>query len=241
MQNDEARTESAIGEMRKQLAAFEITLTGEILHTFGVLFELAETQVIEETGDEVLEMTKRYTDELASRDSFQIDIEDDRYGTSSAYGLGFMQSRNPLFREASAYLLSVVHETRVKALKQTMRECLAEITTRSVEFRQLILHSSSDENLAREPALHEIETQFFIDQLLKLTGEEQLEVFLSISRRLEEANEKVFSTEIGWAREVIKLARDAAVRQPPLRRARISRMCDWASTALDQRAELQTT
>jgi hypothetical protein len=237
MQNAEVKTETAISELRQQMAEFQITFTGEILHTFGVLFELAQAGVISEMGDDVLGLAKQYTDDLASRDSFQVDIEDDRYGLSSAYGLGFMQSSNPLFREASSYLLQKVHQSRVNGLKRRLKESLDDITTRSLEFRKLVLQSSSDENLAREPALHEIEASFFVKQVLRLTGDEQLEVFLSIGRRLEEANEKVFSAEIAWAREVIRLTRDAAVDQPALRRARIRKMSEWVSTALDQREE----
>jgi hypothetical protein len=121
MQNDEASTEKAIRELRNQLSKFEITFTGEILQTFGILFELAEVGVIDETADDVAKLAKQYTEEMADREAFDVDIEDDRYGTQSAYGLGFFQSSNPQFREASNYLLSKAHEVRVNRLKRKLR------------------------------------------------------------------------------------------------------------------------
>ena len=240
MQNDESQTEQAIAEIREQLSAFEITRTGEILHSFGVLIELAEARVIDETVDDVLRMAKTYADELSIRNCFQIDVGDDRYGTSSAYGLGFMQSSNPRFREASTYILTKAHETRVNGLKHRLRDLINNMTTSSLEVRKLLL-SSSEENLAREPALHEVDVSTFVKQFLRLTGNEQLELLMSIARRLEEANQTVIAAELPWARKVISDARDAAQEEPPLRRARIQKMCDWASTSLDQREGVVST
>jgi hypothetical protein len=95
-------------------------------------------------------------------------------------------------------------------------------------------------NLAREPALNDIEPAYFVKQILLLTGTEQLESFLSISRRLEETNEAVFSAELPWARDVIQRARAAATAEPALRQARILKMADWVSQALDQREGVRT-
>lgn len=239
MQNDEADTEKAVRELRQQLAKFQIALTGEILQTFGILFELAEIGVISETAEDVAKLVKQYTDEMADRDAFDVDVEDDRYGIQSAYGLGFLQSSNPQFREASNYLLGKAHEARVNRLKRKLREAIDDLLTRNLDFRKLILSSQSDENLAREPALNDIDPKYFVKQLLLLTGTEQLESFLSISRRLEEANETVFSAELPWAREVVQLARTAAPPEPVLRRARILKMADWVSQALDQRESVR--
>ncbi|ELI7905082.1 P-loop NTPase fold protein [Yersinia enterocolitica] len=119
---DELETQEikeAINELFDKISKLEITETGEILHSFNLLFMLSDIGEINHSIDEVYELSYGYIKKLQYKNKIIApEIKDYNVGLSleSAYGYGYWI--NDSYKNESRKLLKVINHELLVSLKK---------------------------------------------------------------------------------------------------------------------------
>lgn len=228
--NSHERTEEEVGpalvEMERAFTAHEFTVTGEILHVFGLRLWLAEIAAIPKAKEDVIEESKRYIDylyqsgklELRPRHQSFSEFEFDSYD-----GLGIHQANTPEYRELFDYL----DESRRKADADRQPEIAEELLANMVEDPSLFLSricmtNHGENEFYNVPVLASLEPQRFVDKLLDLHPQRQRIALLALKSRYEHGRlDRDLAAEREWATNVRNLLLSASQGRSPIAKERL--------------------
>lgn len=222
----EEEFDGALAEMERAFAAHEFTITGELLHVFGLRLWLSTIGAIARTQAEVIAEGKSYVDYLYENGKLELpsphesfsDFPFDAYG-----GLGIHQADTPEYRELSDYLDEKRRTADVDRRPEIAEELLANMADDPSLFLRRVCLTNHDENEFYDvPVLASLDPQRFVDVLLALHPRRQRTAMLALKSRYEHGRiDGDLAAERDWATSVRNLLHAAGDRMAPVSKQRL--------------------
>lgn len=185
----------------------EYTESGVILHAFGILIEVQKAGLLKVRKSSIFGMCKKYVNDMRKEGNLPYMISDladsIRYG--SAYGLGFMNIKEPIFVEAYEYYRVVSLEMRNENIFKNLSRILSNLSMSSDEFRNILSDYGDPNSIHRIPMLHKTKPSLFVDSLLSCDGPTQFQILCTLGERYQSSpHEEIIKAEDEWIRSVLK-------------------------------------
>ena len=222
----EEEFDRALAEMERAFAAYEFTITGEVLHVFGLRLWLSAIGAISRTKTEVIAECRSYVDYLYESGKIELPSPDEGFSDFpfQAYGgLGIHEATTPEYQELSDYLDEKRRIADVDRRPKIAEELLANMADDPSLFLRRVCLTNHDENeLYDVPVLASLDPQRFVDVLLGLHPARQRTVVLALKARYEHGRiDGDLAAERDWATSVRNLAHVAGDRMAPISKQRL--------------------
>jgi hypothetical protein len=215
----------AYEKMEQQFAAREFSITGEVLHVFGLRLFLSGIGVLGETREEVVAKGKEYVDDLYAEKRLELLPPDDfsvvRFGGYG--GLGIHENETAEYREFFTYLQTKGRQAAEDAYPAKAIALLKEMDADAQLFyRRVCISNSGDTLYSSVPILASIDPDVFVTSLLKLHPADQRVVMMAIKARYEHGSlERDLATEKPWLVLVQDKLKQRAAGMVPIARYRL--------------------
>ncbi len=229
----EDEVKCALFEMERTYAAREYTITGEVLHVFGLRLWLSKIGAIPESREQVLADGRAYVDDLYARGVLEPidphggywDMQFNGYG-----GLGIHQAESVEYRQLRDYL----NEKR-RAAEADRRPAIAEellINLRddpSFFLRRVCLTNHEDSKFYDIPVLASLDPARFVAVFLGLHPSGQRTAMSALKARYEHGRiDHDLLDERPWALEVRSQIQAASDAKSPISKDRLQGLLAYA-------------
>lgn len=219
----------ALAEMERTYAAYEYTVTGEVLHVFGLRLWLSKIGAIPESREQVLADGRAYVDDLYARGVLEpidphggyLDMAFDGYG-----GLGIHEAESVEYRQLRDYL-----NERRRAAEADRRPAIAEellVNMRedpSLFLRRVCLTNHEDNKFYDIPVLASLNPARFVAVFLGLHPRGQRNAMIALKARYEHGRiDHDLLDERPWAIELRNQIQAASEAMPPISKDRLRRL-----------------
>jgi KAP family P-loop domain len=220
--DDEVKT--AFNELEGQFLRREFTITGEMLHVFGLRLFLSKIGVLQESFKDVVADCKCYIDDLYTAHHLDgaVDVLSEvRFGGYG--GLGIHENDSQEYRELVSYL-----ELKTKQAAKNRYPEQAQVLLREMEqdpdlyLRRLCFTNSPDNSYYQIPILASISPEFFVSTVLKQHPAHQRRIFVAFKARYEHGGlQGHLASERPWLAAVRDQLVEKANSLPPIGRYRL--------------------
>lgn len=212
LQQDDEVIRSSYVRMMKKFDAREYTDAGEILHVFGLLYEMKEIGLLEMTRHEIEAACKSYVDDQFEVGTLPV-IRNDYLGGfhhGAAHGLGFTNGNEPGFRNLYSYLTQRSFDRRDQTILNEISEIIKSSPFELQKFRAIILQGEREDNVYNRPFLSSVDSGEFAAAILREKADTQFEILYSLRSRYNDSPyPDVASGEAAWLRKLIHALRKA--------------------------------
>jgi hypothetical protein len=177
---------AARNKMERQFAAREFSVTGEMLHVFGLRLFLSDIGVLNKNRVEVVREGKRYIDDLYARPHASVPLTDEaddvRFGGYG--GLAVQENETPEYRELFAYLQQKMKQAAENTYPERGLALLKEMASDpQLYFRRVCLTNSADNLYYEIPILASIDPDVFVSSLLSQHPAHQRIIMMAFKSR----------------------------------------------------------
>lgn len=167
---DNATVERAIELLKNQLQDYQVTVIGEIFHTFSIMMTLSENNVIDEKISDILSYARSYVDylvkskRLSTVDELTLRTGGINHGYDGyAYHVPDASARH--FKELQEYVMEGNRRVCHDRLPEAAEELLKIMTENAQQFLENICHTNSDERnpFASVPVLMHVDPARFVE------------------------------------------------------------------------------
>jgi hypothetical protein len=211
--------------MERQFAAREFSVTGEILHVFGLRLFLSGIGVLSKSRAEVVREGKKYIDDLYAkpRVSAPLTNEADEVRFGGYGGLAVQENETPEYRELLAYLQQKMKRAAENSYPERGLALLKEMASDpQLYIRRLCLTSSEDNIYYEIPILASIDADLFVSSLLSLHPAHQRIIMMVFKSRYAHGSlGRELAPERQWLATVCSKLVKKAHAMPPIGRYRL--------------------
>lgn len=231
---EEVAIEKAILALQSEIAEFQYSEPGEILHIFGIMLMMSDAGLLLTDRNNIVENAKVYIAALRERgqlppmepNSF---LETIRHGSWG--GLGFAEEDTSDFREIYGFLNVQREQARLDRLPALAERLMTELDIDpDLFYRRLIGVGGVLSDLIDGPVLKEIDPDAFLATVLRQPAEVQLQVFQCLLSRYRDGG---FGRGLEAERHWVKALHDAMLRlaeaSKPVRRSKLMNFAEWIS------------
>lgn len=228
---DEKEFAKALPQFLDRFFKRQFIEAGEVIHAFGILFELSEAKLIPYDQDQVSEMVEAYTDEIVLNRRFDLTLggvmASHRHG--SAYGLGFHQLQNSRMNLAITQLREKAEQKRQADLIAKFEQIFEPGRSFKPEVAlEIMLGSQPSSSLRGVAFLQKVNAGHVARVIANAGPETQGSILRSISSRISQEQEAVADAERRWIPDLIQTLNDQIEKQKAdLVKRRLSQMIDW--------------
>lgn len=172
---ESADVENAIGALTAQIDARAFSISGEILHVFGIQLFLASAQLIPRSRQAVVDAAKTYIDALLADDRLE-PAHRHEFVESGYGGLGFLEGNSPELGVIHAYLGHARAEQAAQRLPKQARDLLTLMATDLSGFRRALVVSAGGGEFYNVPILAQIAPADFVGTIKRLPADGQRSV-----------------------------------------------------------------
>ncbi len=183
----------------------------EIFHIVGIFLDLASEQLVTQTVQQMLKISKSVVDVLERRHLIdagpRYGISRSHYTDTAAFGLGYFARNMPEFKEFKDYYRSRRDIVRNKAMQQWAKEWMTELSVDPVLWiKRITQEDNSMSWYLDQPIFKFGQPKKFTQLLLKLSPPHLLEVHSALHSRYEFviAHQDIFKQELSFWIEVEK-------------------------------------
>lgn len=224
----EGEVNRALAEMERAYAAREYTVTGEVLHVFGLRLWLSKIGAIPENREQVLADGRAYVDDLYARGVLEpidphggyFDMAFDGYG-----GLGIHEAKSVQYRQLRDYLNEKRRTTEADRRPAIAEELLVNMRDDpSLFLRRVCLTNHEDNKFYDIPVLASLDPAKFVAVFLGLHPRDQRSAMIALKARYEHGRiDHDLLDERPWAIEVRNQIQAASEAMPPILKDRLRR------------------
>lgn len=207
LRRTEAEFNDAFAKMEAAFTAREFTVTGEILHVFGLRIWLSRIGVLTKNLEEVVAEGKAYIDDLCTQDGLQSSLQDNgRFDIipREHRGLGFHETSTPEFNELYCYLVDKQQTATENRYPQIADDLLTTMISDPERFHRCICLTNDGTNeFYNKPVLAALDPGRFVEALLAQHPTRQNTILVSLYVRYRDPNGfDQLRTERHWAIDV---------------------------------------
>lgn len=229
LERTEDEVNRALAEMERAYAAHEYTITGEVLHVFGLHLWLSDIGAIPKNREQVVAEGKAYVDDLHARDLLEpldpqggyLDMAFDGYG-----GLGIHEAGSAEYRQLRDYLNEKRRVAEVDRRPAIAEELLANMRDDpSLFLRRICLTNHEDNEFYDIPVLASLDPARFVKVFLELHPRGQRNAMVALKARYEHGRvDHDLVDERPWAIKVRNQIQAASEAMPPIPKDRLRRL-----------------
>ncbi len=228
LERTDAEFEAALQTLEKQFRSREFTITGEILHVFGIRLWLANIGVLKKSPGDVVSECKEYVDDLYDLGKIEPSLHDDEHEIlhGGYAGLGLLEHDTEAYQDVYRHLKEMGVKARRDHYPTQATELMKEMERDQELFlRRLNLTNSGDNLFYDVPILAEINPEEFISVLLKQHSKDQGAILMAFRSRYEfdALNEKL-ADERPWLKAIRSKLLSASESMSPMAKYRISQL-----------------
>lgn len=231
-EREEDAVAEAISKLHSEIAEFHYHEPGEILHIFGIMLMMSDTELLLMDRNGVVDAAKTYIAGLRERgdlrplkpDSYLEHIRNGAWG-----GLGFTEAGTPHFKEIYSFLGEQRAQARIERLPILAGRLMAELDDDPDLFcRRLVGVGGEQSDLIDGPVLKEIDPGTFLADILRQPAQVQFQVFQCLVSRYSGGG---FGRGLEEERPWVKGLYDAMLRHAkasaPIRRDKLTIFAGW--------------
>jgi hypothetical protein len=222
----EDEVNKALTEMEKAFESREYTVSGEILHVFGLRLWLSKIGAIDKTREQVVAEAKSYLDELYAQGRIESASPIDSF-TEARFegygGLGMHESDTSEYRELFAYLKAKRQAAYTDNYPQIADDLMTHMMTNLPQFVRLItLTHDGGNDFYNLPVLALAYPEKFVTTFLGLQATQQRTVLIALKGRYEDGRiDHELAQERPWVERVRTLLDAAASSMSPISKYRL--------------------
>lgn len=231
------RTDEAFNKacnlMETQFSERMLTVTGEILHVFGLRLWLTDIGAIQPSRSQILSECKAYVDDIAAQGKIEplpISSSREEFHFSGYAGLGIHSTETTEYKELFDYLKDMRERAREKSYPAKARELLLNMQNDiDLFFKHIDPTSDNDGTFSRAPVLASIDPTDFTEALLRLHPDTQRRIFEALARRYEVNRiERELSAERSWLENLRDHLIQRSHTMSPIQAFRIKKNVEWS-------------
>jgi len=227
----------ALADMERTYAAREYTVTGEVLHVFGLRLWLSRIGAIPDNREQVLADGRAYVDDLYARGVLEpIDPHGGHFDMAfNAYGgLGFHEAESVEYRQLRDYLNEKRRATEADRRPAIAEELLVNMRDNpSLFLRRVCLTNHEDSKFYDIPVLASLDPARFVAVFLGLQPSGQRNAMIALKARYEHGRiDRDLLDERRWAIEVRNQIQVASEAMPPIPKDRLRQLLAHALDGL---------
>ena len=228
---DDGKVAAAVEELMQQFERREFVATGEILHVFGLVLNLAAMDAIGWTLQEAAAQCRAYVDDMRATGRLEPPklaiLDDERHGSYA--GLGFAGREHAQFNETWEYLNSERAAGERDRFAAQAGELLELMDGDATEFvRRIGGTGDSMAPFARLPVFAKLDPETFAEAVFRLPPDRLREVMIGLSGRYDLGKlDRELQEERPWITEVRAALLRLASAAPIWTRNRVEKVVRW--------------
>jgi hypothetical protein len=192
------------------------------LHVFGLFLKFSDAGLYNKSRSEILEEAKLYINLLKDHDQLDYldpykDIENI---SNSYYRLGFQENESSEFQELKSHINLAREQARTERIPDAVQVLLDAMQSDVWKFHRMICESNlpkqddSEPEYHDEPILASVAPAEFIERILQLQYDDQLQIFSALKERYKFLNtNKKLTKELQWLKSLQKELLEEANRR----------------------------
>ncbi|WJY17977.1 hypothetical protein QQS45_10110 [Alteriqipengyuania flavescens] len=212
LHQDDDVIKSSFDRMMKKFDKRKYTDAGEILHVFGLLYEMRNLGLLAMEKADIEKSCAEYLDDLLASSTLPL-LENDYLGGfrhGAAHGLGFTNANEPGFKRLYSYFRKRSDEWRDVSIKAELEDIFLAANFDVDMFRAIILQGERGDNVYSRPFMHILDPKTFVTAILAENAETQFEILYALRGRYDQSPyPEIRKFAAAWLRKVIDGLRKA--------------------------------
>lgn len=241
-EREEDAVAKAISALQSEIAEFCYREPGEILHIFGIMLMMSDTELFPKDRNSIVENAKTYISALRERgklppmepNSFLEHIRNGAWG-----GLGFSEAGTPHFMEIYDFLGEQRTQARIERLPALAERLMIELDDDPDLFcRRLVGVGGEQSDLIDGPVLKGIDPDTFLSAVFRQPAQVQFQVFQCLlSRHGSGGFGRGLEDERPWVKALHEAMLRLAGASEPIRRNKLTIFAGWVGQNVQDATE----